>query len=56
MTVAEGTLLVTGAFGERFTMTGGWLGGTGTVGAVTAPGGRLAPGLSPGRLTTGDSR
>ena len=54
MTVAEGALLVTGAFGRGVTMTGGALGGTGTVGAVTASGGRLAPGLSPGRLLTGD--
>ena len=54
MTVAEGALLVTGAFGRGVTMTGGALAGTGTVGAVTASGGRLAPGLSPGRFLTGD--
>ena len=54
--LAQGTLLVTGAFGSGVTMTGGALGGTGTVGAIIASASRLAPGLSPGRLTTGAVR
>lgn len=51
--VAEGALLVTGTTGLPVTLSGGILGGTGTVGEVSAPLGRLAPGLSPGRLSTG---
>jgi hypothetical protein len=53
VTVEEGTLLVTGAFQRNITITDGILGGTGTVGTVSASGGHISPGLSPGRLTTG---
>jgi autotransporter-associated beta strand protein len=54
--VEQGKILVTSAHtGDAFSLAGGTLGGTGTVGAVTttASGGTVAPGLSPGRFTTG---
>ena len=51
-TVADGVLLVTGSLsGSAISVTGGQLGGTGTVGAVTSVGGAIAPGTSPGTLT-----
>jgi autotransporter-associated beta strand protein len=53
-TVLEGTLFVNGAqTASPVQLTGGVLGGTGKVGALTALGGRVAPGASPGRLSTG---
>lgn len=52
-TVSAGTLVVDGsASGSAFTVDGGILSGSGTVGALTiASGGTLAPGNSPGTLT-----
>ena len=53
-TVADGVLIVTGRYdASATTLAGGVLGGTGLMGAVTGSSGRLAPGLSPGRLRTG---
>lgn len=52
--VNAGTLLVTGNLGGSLvTVAGGKFGGTGGVGSVTVNSGVLAPGLSPGILTTG---
>jgi len=53
-TITGGTLLVNGslAAGSSVTVNGGTLGGTGTVGTVTAVSGAIAPGSSPGLLTT----
>ena len=50
-----GTLLVDGSLPSAISLNGGTLGGTGTVGPVTATpaGGTVAPGDSPGTLTTG---
>jgi fibronectin-binding autotransporter adhesin len=56
-TIAGGTLLVDGALASAITTVanGGTLGGHGAVDAViVASGGALAPGDSPGVLTTGD--
>ena len=53
LTLEEGTVLIAGAFLRNITITDGTLGGTGTVAAVSASGGHVSPGLSPGRLTTG---
>jgi autotransporter-associated beta strand protein len=52
-TVNDGTLLVTGSLGGgRTSVIGGTLGGTGTVGPLTAVGGTVAPGTTgPGILT-----
>jgi autotransporter-associated beta strand protein len=52
LSVAEGTLLVTGTVAQPIAMSGGRLGGTGSINGITATGGEVAPGLSPGRLTT----
>ncbi len=53
-TVADGVLIVTGRYdASATTLAGGVLGGTGLMGAVVGSSGRLAPGLSPGRLRTG---
>jgi autotransporter-associated beta strand protein len=51
--IETGTLFVNGSTPGPFALAGGVLGGTGTVGAITAPGGTIAPGMSPGKLTTG---
>jgi autotransporter-associated beta strand protein len=53
--VEEGTLIVTGQqpASPISLAAGTTLAGTGAVGAVTAPSGTLAPGVSPGRLTSG---
>ncbi len=53
--VGAGTLLVTGSISSPVQVLGGaTLGGNGTVGMTEVfGGGRLAPGLSPGTLTTG---
>jgi autotransporter-associated beta strand protein len=52
--VLDGTLLVTGTQpASPVSLTGGILGGTGTVGSVTAGQARVAPGMSPGRLSSG---
>lgn len=53
-TISAGTLQVDGVVGD-VVVNGGALGGAGTTGAVTflAAGGTLAPGASPGVLTTG---
>lgn len=49
------TAVVTGTYGGVDVLTGGILKGTGTVGAVEIfSGGTIAPGLSPGCLSTGD--
>ena len=54
-TISGGTLLVNGNIsGSATTVSGGTLGGTGTVGALTVNGGTLAPGLSPGILNSGN--
>lgn len=54
-TVTDGTLFVNGSQpSSAITLTGGTLGGTGTVGPITATGGTVAPGLSPGILSSGD--
>ena len=54
-TISAGSLLVNGSQpGSSISLTAGRLGGTGTVGAVTATGGTVAPGLSPGTLSSGD--
>ena len=57
-TVTSGTLLINGstASGSAFSVSGGTLGGSGTIGgAVTVnSGGTLAPGNSPGILSTGN--
>jgi subtilase-type serine protease len=50
-TVAQGTLLVNGSFAGPMTVTGGTLGGTGSVGATTVNGGTLSPGNSIGTIT-----
>jgi autotransporter-associated beta strand protein len=48
-TLSGGTLLVNGQqAGSSVTVTGGTLGGTGTTGPLTASGGSVAPGNSPG--------
>src|SRR5205823_5815764 len=55
--VSAGTLLVDGSIANSTTtvVAGATLGGHGTTGAVNiASGGHLAPGDSPGILTTGD--
>ena len=53
-TVTDGRLFVNGSQpSSTVTLTGGTLGGTGTVGAITATGGRVAPGVSPGILSSG---
>jgi autotransporter-associated beta strand protein len=50
-TVNAGTLLVNGNNSNSpVTLAGGTLGGTGTVGAITATGGTVAPGASAGTL------
>ncbi len=52
-TVQAGTLLVNGSQPQSaVSLVGGTLGGTGTVGPITATGGQLAPGTSAGVLTT----
>ena len=52
--VSGGTLVVSGSIsGSAVTLNGGTLGGTGSTGAVTSVGGTVAPGASPGTLTTG---
>ncbi len=52
--IAEGTLLMNGSQpAAAIRLEGGVLGGTGTVGSIAAPEGRLSPGLSPGRLRSG---
>lgn len=55
--VVGGQLIVTGsAASSAFTVNGGILSGTGTVGALTvASGGTLSPGASPGTLSAGDT-
>lgn len=54
MTVSEGSLFLNGTHASSpITLTGGLLGGTGTVGTITASGGTVSPGLSPGILTSG---
>jgi outer membrane autotransporter protein len=50
-TVGQGTLLVNGSFAGPMTVTGGTLGGTGSVGATTVNGGTLSPGNSIGTIT-----
>src|SRR5207237_745310 len=56
-TVSAGRLQVDGPMGQigNVSLAGGTLGGTGTVGAVTAAasGGTVSPGDSPGILSTG---
>lgn len=53
-TVNAGTLLVNGSQGSsNVSLTGGILGGTGTVGSITATGGIVSPGTSPGILNSG---
>ncbi|HUO08214.1 MAG TPA: autotransporter-associated beta strand repeat-containing protein [Phycisphaerae bacterium] len=54
-TINGGTLLVNGAISSPVTINaGGTLGGSGKTGAVTNNGGKIAPGNSPGILSTGD--
>lgn len=54
-TVNAGTLLVNGSIASSpTTVNGGILGGAGFVGLVTMNGGMLSPGLSPGRLNSGN--
>jgi fibronectin-binding autotransporter adhesin len=54
-TVSAGTLLVNGSQpGSAVTLIGGTLGGVGTVGPVTATGGTVSPGQSPGILSSGN--
>ena len=54
-TVEGGTLNINGSQpSSDITITGGHLGGTGTVGDITATGGSVGPGVSPGLLTSGD--
>jgi outer membrane autotransporter protein len=51
-TVQQGTLLVNGSMpSSSFTVSGGVLGGTGTVGSTTMNGGTLSPGNSIGTIT-----
>jgi len=51
-TIADGAVLVSGSLsGSAVNVTGGLLGGTGSVGAVTSTAGTIAPGASPGTLT-----
>ncbi|MCX6965031.1 MAG: autotransporter domain-containing protein [Verrucomicrobia bacterium] len=53
-TISAGTLLITGST-SAVTINSGTLGGTGTVGDVVInSGGAIAPGNSPGTLTTGN--
>lgn len=52
---ANNTAIVTGTYGDVIVHNGGTLKGTGTVGDTTVnSGGKLAPGLSPGCLNTGN--
>jgi fibronectin-binding autotransporter adhesin len=52
--VQAGTLLVDGSqTSSLVALAGGTLGGTGSVGPITASGGTLAPGQSPGILSSG---
>jgi autotransporter-associated beta strand protein len=52
--VTGGVLLVNGSQGSsNVAINGGRLGGTGTVGTITATSGTVAPGLSPGILNSG---
>ena len=53
--VTDGTLLVNGSLASEITVTGGILGGSGTVaGSVSIATGSIAPGNSPGILNTGN--
>src|SRR5262249_15070182 len=52
-TVSDGTLLVNDVqTSSAVALMGGTLGGTGAVGDITGTGGTLAPGASPGTLTS----
>ncbi|HOW70036.1 MAG TPA: cadherin-like beta sandwich domain-containing protein [Phycisphaerae bacterium] len=54
-TVNAGVLQVTGSIvNSATTLTAGTFGGTGTAGTITATGGTLAPGVSPGALACGN--
>jgi autotransporter-associated beta strand protein len=50
--IRAGTLLVTGLLSSSVTVTGGTLAGTGSVRGLTATGGVVSPGSSPGILRT----
>jgi autotransporter-associated beta strand protein len=53
-TISGGTLLVNGSYTGSTLLAGGTLGGTGTVGTIgTATSGTVAPGQSPGILSSG---
>jgi autotransporter-associated beta strand protein len=53
--INAGTLLVNGFQpASAVALAGGTLGGTGTTGAITATGGTVAPGQSPGQLSSRD--
>ena len=53
--IQAGSLLVNGTIsGSAFSVEGGTLGGSGTVGATTMTSGVIAPGNSPGILNTGN--
>lgn len=56
-TLNAGTLIVDGTTSaSAFTVNGGVLGGSGTIGDLTiASGGKIAPGNSPGTLSVGDT-
>jgi autotransporter-associated beta strand protein len=54
-TISAGTLFVNGSQpSSSVSLAGGTLGGTGTVGPITATGGILNPGTSPGILNSGN--
>jgi len=53
LTIPSGEVNAVGSLGN-ITLTGGTLKGTGTVGDVTMSSGTIAPGSSPGCLSTGD--
>lgn len=52
--VTTGTFIANNTFGGDVTVSGGTLKGIGTVGAVAMDSGAVAPGLSPGVLSTGN--
>jgi fibronectin-binding autotransporter adhesin len=53
-TLYSGKLIVSADQASNYTVSGGTLGGTGKVGTLTSTIGNIAPGTSPGKLTSGN--
>ena len=53
-TLYSGKLIVLADQASNYTVSGGTLGGTGKVGTLTSTIGNIAPGTSPGKLTSGN--